>query len=370
VSSRLRTRFVGLATATWSEDVRGVTDRLCSLRDATDGCAPEGQHERARMRAVVTGGAGFIGHHLVDGLVSSGHDVSVIDDFSSGRYSRLAKFGDAVTLTEATILDADALDVAVAGADVIFHEAAIASVARSLHEPRLTNDVNENGTIEVMRAASRNGVRRVVFAGSSAVYGIPEDLPCRESHRPAPRSPYGVSKLAAELYVHALGESLGIQTVVLRYFNVYGPGQDPASEYAAVIPRFVTAVLDGERPTIYGTGDISRDFVYIDDVVEANMLASQAAVPANLTCNIATGYPTTLDQLLRTVVLSAGIEVDPVFGPPRPADIPHSYADIGVAGRALGYAPRTSLADGIARTIDWYRRASMGPTVTASGPIP
>jgi len=322
------------------------------------------------MRAVVTGGAGFIGHHLVDGLVSSGHDVSVIDDFSSGRYSRLAKFGDAVTLTEATILDADALDVAVAGADVIFHEAAIASVARSLHEPRLTNDVNENGTIEVMRAASRNGVRRVVFAGSSAVYGIPEDLPCRESHRPAPRSPYGVSKLAAELYVHALGESLGIQTVVLRYFNVYGPGQDPASEYAAVIPRFVTAVLDGERPTIYGTGDISRDFVYIDDVVEANMLASQAAVPANLTCNIATGYPTTLDQLLRTVVLSAGIEVDPTFGPPRPADIPHSYADIGVAGRALGYAPRTSLADGIARTIDWYRRASMGPTVTASGPIP
>ena len=250
------------------------------------------------MRAVVTGGAGFIGHHLVDGLLSRGHDVSVIDDFSSGQYSRLARFGDAVTVTEATILDADALDAAVAGADVIFHEAAIASVARSLREPRLTNDVNENGTIEVMHAASRNGVRRVVFAGSSAVYGIPEELPCRESHRPAPRSPYGVSKLAAELYVHALGEALGIQTVVLRYFNVYGPGQDPASEYAAVIPRFVTAVLDGSRPMINGSGDISRDFVYIDDVVEANMLAAQTTVPANLTCNIATGYPTSLDQLL------------------------------------------------------------------------
>ena len=243
---------------------------------------------------------------------------------------------------------------------MIFHEAAIASVARSLREPRLTNDVNENGTIEVMRAASRNGTRRVIFAGSSAVYGIPEELPCRESHRPAPRSPYGVSKLAGELYVHALGEALGIETVVLRYFNVYGPGQDPASEYAAVIPRFITAVLDGRRPMINGSGEISRDFVYIDDVVEANMLAAQAAVPANLTCNIATGSPTSLDQLLRAVALSVGTDVDPTFGPPRPGDIPHSYADIGVARRVLGYEPRTSLAEGIARTIDWYRLASMG----------
>jgi UDP-glucose 4-epimerase len=322
------------------------------------------------MRAVVTGGAGFIGQHLVDGLLARGHDVSVIDDFSTGQHSRLAPFGDAVKVTEATILDADALDAVVAGADVIFHEAALASVARSLREPRLTNDVNENGTIEVMRAASRNGVRRVVFAGSSAVYGIPEDLPCRESHRPAPRSPYGVSKLAAELYVHALGEALGVQTVVLRYFNVYGPGQDPASEYAAVIPRFVTAVLDGTRPVINGSGDISRDFVYIDDVVEANMLASQAAVPANLTCNIATGSPTSLDQLLQAVTLGVGRDVDPKFGPPRPGDIPHSYADIGVASRALGFRPRISLAEGIARTIDWYRLASIGPTVTAKGRIP
>jgi UDP-glucose 4-epimerase len=296
--------------------------------------------------------------------------VSVIDDFSTGQHSRLAPFGDVVKVTEATILDADALDAVVAGADVIFHEAALASVARSLREPRLTNDVNENGTIEVMRAASRNGVRRVVFAGSSAVYGIPEDLPCRESHRPAPRSPYGVSKLAAELYVHALGEALGVQTVVLRYFNVYGPGQDPASEYAAVIPRFVTAVLDGTRPVINGSGDISRDFVYIDDVVEANMLASQAAVPANLTCNIATGSPTSLDQLLQAVTVGVGRDVDPKFGPPRPGDIPHSYADIGVASRALGFRPRISLAEGIARTIDWYRLASIGPTVTAKDRIP
>ena len=221
-----------------------------------------------------------------------------------------------------------------------------------------------------MRAASRNGVRRVVFAGSSAVYGVPEELPCSESHRPAPRSPYGVSKLAAELYVHALGEAMGIETVVLRYFNVYGLGQDPASEYAAVIPRFVTAVLERRRPMINGSGDISRDFVYIDDVVEANMLASQAAVPANLTCNIATGSPTSLDQLLRAVTLGVGRDVDPTFGPPRPGDIPHSYADIAVARRVLGYEPRTSLAEGIARTIDWYRLASMGQTFTARTAIP
>jgi UDP-glucose 4-epimerase len=179
-----------------------------------------------------------------------------------------------------------------------------------------------------------------------------------------------VSKLAAELYVHALGEALGVQTVALRYFNVYGPGQDPASEYAAVIPRFVTAVLDGTRPMINGSGDISRDFVYIDDVVEANMLASQVAVPATLTCNIATGSPTSLVQLLQAVALSAGRDVDPTFGPPRLGDIPHSYADIGLADRALGFRPRISLAEGIARTIDWYRLASMGPTVTARARIP
>jgi UDP-glucose 4-epimerase len=179
-----------------------------------------------------------------------------------------------------------------------------------------------------------------------------------------------VSKLAAELYVHALGEALGVQTVVLRYFNVYGPGQDPASEYAAVIPRFVTSVLDGRRPMINGNGDISRDFVYIDDVVEANVLAAQAAITPSLTCNIATGSPTSLYQLLLAVAVSAGTEVDPTFGPPRPGDIPHSYADIGVANRALGFQPRISLAEGIARTIDWYRLASIGPTATARGPIP
>ena len=202
------------------------------------------------MRAAVTGGAGFIGHHLVAGLLMRGDQVNVIDDFSTGRRSRLAPFGDRVMVTEGSVLDPSALDEALAGCEVVFHEAAIASVAQSLVAPRLTNDVNTNGTIEVMLAAARHGVRRVMFAGSSAVYGVPEELPCRESQRPNPMSPYGASKLAAEHYVHSLGQLHGVETSVLRYFNVYGPGQDPTAEYAAVVPRFITAVLSGGRPII------------------------------------------------------------------------------------------------------------------------
>jgi UDP-glucose 4-epimerase len=321
------------------------------------------------MKALVTGGAGFIGHHLVNGLLSRGHDVSILDDFSTGQRSRLTPFGDRVAVVEGSVIDPAALDAAIAGSEVVFHQAAIASVARSILEPRRTNDVNENGTIEVMLAAARHGVRRVVFAGSSAVYGIPDDLPCREGQRAAPRSPYGVSKLAAEHYVHSLGEAFGIETVALRYFNVFGPGQDPASEYAAVVPAFVTAVLEGRSPVINGSGDISRDFVYIEDVVEANVLASLAPLPVALTCNIASGSATSLLQLLRTVALATGRDVQPVFGPPRQGDIPHSYADIGVAQRVLGYTGRTSLAEGMARTVDWYRGGMEDPAFTARTPI-
>jgi len=319
------------------------------------GAINEGDIGRPGVKALVTGGAGFIGHHLVDGLLSRGYDVTVIDDFSTGHPSRLTPYGDSVAVIEASVLDADALNAAVAGTDVIFHEAAISSVARSFEEPKRTNDVNVGGTVEVLRAAARNRVRRVVVAGSSAVYGIPEQLPCSESHQPVPRSPYGVSKLAAELYAHVLGESLGVETVVLRYFNVYGAGQDPASEYAAVVPRFVTAVLEGRQPVIYGTGDISRDFVHVDDVVEANVLAARSATPPGLTCNIASGVPTTLAELLRAVADGAGVDVDPVYGPARQGDIRHSYADIRSARQVVGFEPHVPLAEGIKRTIDWYR---------------
>lgn len=314
------------------------------------------------MRAAVTGGAGFVGHHLVGSLVALGNQVSVIDDFSTGSRSRLAPFGDRVAVTEGSILDPAALDESFRDCEVVFHEAAIASVAGSLVAPRATNDVNVNGTIEVMLAAARCGVRRVVLAGSSAVYGIPEQLPCRETQRPDPRSPYGASKLAAEHYLHSLGRLHGIETAVLRYFNVFGPGQDPASEYAAVVPRFITAVREGQRPVINGTGDISRDFVYIDDVVEANLLASRPSSPSALTCNIASGSRTSLLELLQAICVAAGRDLAPVFGPARPGDIQHSQADIALAREALGFDAGTSLRDGIARTVEWYRSQAKGFT--------
>jgi UDP-glucose 4-epimerase len=314
----------------------------------------------ACMRILVTGGAGFVGHHLVRGLLARGHEVNVIDDFSTGQRSRLDLLRDRIALTEGSILDPAALDEAVAGCEVIFHEAAIASVERSLAEPRMTNEVNTSGTIEVMLAAARHHVRRVVFAGSCAVYGTPEDLPCRESQRPDPRSPYGASKLAAERYVHLLGELHGVETVVLRYFNVFGPGQDPASEYAAVVPRFVTAVLDKRRPTINGRGEISRDYIYVDNVVEANLLASRPSSPSALTCNVAGGSPHSLLELLQTICDVAGRHVDPVFGPPRLGDIQHSQADISLARQALGYEVAVPFREGIARTVGWYRDQEAG----------
>ena len=307
------------------------------------------------MRVLVTGGAGFIGHHLVRGLLARGDQVSVIDDFSTGLRPRLDPFRDRIALIEGSILDPVALDEAVTGCEVILHEAAIPSVARSLITPRLTNEVNVTGTIEVMLAGARHGIRRVVLAGSSSVYGIPKALPCLESQRPEPLSPYGASKLAAEHYVHTLGRLHGVETVVLRYFNVFGPGQDPASEYAAVVPRFATAILEGRRPTLNGSGDISRDFTYVDNVVEANLLACRPSSLPALTCNVACGSRYSLLELLQAICDTAGRQIDPLFGPPRPGDIQHSQADISVARQALGYEVVVPFKEGIARTVAWYR---------------
>jgi nucleoside-diphosphate-sugar epimerase len=314
------------------------------------------------MRALVTGGAGFIGHHLVRGLLEHGDQVSVIDDYSTGDRSRLDPFRGRITLVEGSILDPAALDAALPSCEVIFHEAAIPSVARSVVDPRRTNNVNVTGTIEVMLAASRHGIRRVLFAGSSSVYGIPEELPCRERQRPAPESPYGASKLAGEHYVHTLGRLHGIETVVLRYFNVFGPGQDPASEYAAVVPRFVTAVLDGRRPIVNGTGEVSRDFTYVDNVVAANLLAARPASPTGLTCNVACGSRYSLLELLSCICEAAARPADPVFGPSRVGDILHSQADITLAREAFGYEPTVPFREGIARAVAWYReRAGTAP---------
>jgi len=260
-----------------------------------------------------------------------------------------------ISVVEGSVLDADAIDRAMAGSEVVFHLAAIASVARSLDEPRLTHAVNVEGTIAVVLAAARHGVRRAILAGSSAVYGDAVTLPCREDLLPAPRSPYGVDKLAAEHYLHVLGATHGVETIALRYFNVFGPGQDPASEYAAVIPRFIMAALGGQRPTINGSGAISRDFVHVDDVVAANVLAATVPGVGGLTCNIGRGVPTTLDQLVAAVVAATGVPLEPVYGPPRVGDIVSSWAEVTRANEILRFAAAVPFEVGIARTTAWFR---------------
>jgi UDP-glucose 4-epimerase len=307
------------------------------------------------VRVLVTGGAGFIGHHLVRRLIADGDEVVVLDDLSTGFKWRLEPVRDVIKLVEGSILSPSALDEAAAGCDVILHEAAIPSVARSVLEPRVTSDVNVDGTIEVMLAAARHKVKRVVFAGSSSVYGIPESLPCRETQLPAPTSPYGAAKIAGEHYITTMGALSGVETVILRYFNIFGPGQDPASEYAAVVPRFVTAVLNGEQPVINGDGTISRDFTYVDNVVEANMLAARGDVPSGITCNVACGSRYSLLELLQAIGDALGTPVEPLFGPPRAGDILHSQADITRAREALGYEVKVPFGEGIARTVAWYR---------------
>ncbi len=322
------------------------------------------------MRVLVTGGAGFIGHHLVRRLVDDGDEVHVLDDLSTGFKWRLEPVLDRIKLIEGSILSPSALDEAAAGCDVIMHEAAIPSVARSVLEPRVTSDVNVDGTIEVMLAAARHKVRRVLFAGSSSIYGIPESLPCHEGQLPAPQSPYGAAKIAGEHYVTTLGALNDIETVILRYFNIFGPGQDPASEYAAVVPKFVTAVLAGERPTINGDGSVSRDFTYVDNVVEANMLAARRPVTSPLTCNVACGTRYSLLELLGAIADALGQPVDPHFGPPRAGDILHSQADIERAREALGYEVVVPFGVGIARTVAWYQEQVPGPLSTSRPTTP
>lgn len=307
------------------------------------------------MRALITGGAGFIGHHLARSLLARGDEVAILDDLSTGFAWRLDDDRDRITFVEGSILDPAALDRAVPSCEVIFHEAAIPSVARSVIAPRASNEANASGTIEVMLAAARHGVRRVLLAGSSSVYGVPAELPCREVLRPAPTSPYGASKLAAEHYVNTLGALHGVETVVLRYFNVFGPGQDPDSEYSAVIPRFIKAALDGVPATIYGTGEVSRDFTYVDNVVQANLLAARSDSPSGITCNVACGARYSLIELHEAIGDAAGRLIPPIFGPPRPGDIVHSQADIGLAQSALGYEPSVAFREGIVRTVAWYR---------------
>ena len=310
---------------------------------------------RREGRALVTGGAGFIGSHLVDRLLAEGYRVRVLDDFSSGREENLARSRGQIELIRGTLCDPATVAGAVDGCELVFHEAAVPSVPRSVAEPLRTNDVNVGGTLLLLEKARHAGVRRLVFAASSAAYGDTPILPKVETMPPMPLSPYGLQKYTAEAYCQLYTRLYGFETVALRYFNIYGPRQDPKSEYAAVIPRFVTACLAGEPPHIYGDGEQTRDFTYVADAVQANWLAAFSPKAAGLVINVAGGRRVSLNQLFAAVKKATGANVEPIYEPARPGDVRDSLADLGRAREALGFEPAVDLDTGVAHTIQSFR---------------
>jgi len=304
---------------------------------------------------LVTGGAGFIGSHIVERLLREGHAVRVLDDFSNGKPENLRAMSGDIDLISGNIRDRDVVARAVTGAYVVFHQAALGSVPRSVADPLTTHESNVTGTLNILLAARDLGVRRVVFASSSSVYGETPVLPKHEDMKPEPRSPYALSKLSAEQYCGVFHHIYGSETVALRYFNIFGPRQDPESQYAAVIPKFVTAILGGGRPVIFGDGRQSRDFTYVDNVVEANLLASEAEGASGRFFNIACGGRYTLLQLLDRINAILGAEIEPIHEPPRRGDVRDSQASIEAAQTALGYRVSVDFDEGLRRTVEWYR---------------
>lgn len=307
---------------------------------------------------LVTGGGGFIGSNIVHTLVRRGERVRVLDDFSTGKRENLADVADRVTLIEASVAEAAAVRDAVRGADAVFHHAALASVPRSVDDPAGSHEVNATGTLTLLIAARDAGVKRVVYAASSSAYGDQPTLPKTEGMAPSPLSPYAASKLAGEHYCQAFTASYGLATVCLRYFNIYGPRQDPQSVYAAVIPRFIMAMLRGERPVIFGDGEQSRDFTFVDDCVAANLLASTSNKAAGEMVNIGCGTRFSLNDLVTLLNKILGTAIEPVYEPARVGDVKHSLADITAARQLLGYEPRTSFEEGLRRTVEWFKGRS------------
>lgn len=309
---------------------------------------------------LVTGGAGFIGSHLVERLVRQGATVRVVDNLSTGRRENLATVWDKIQWIEADVADPQAMSQAVQGIDCIFHQAALASVPRSLEAPLESHAACATGTLTVLEAARRAGVRRVVYAASSSAYGNRPTSPKRETDLPEPISPYGSAKLAGEYYCQAFTASLGLETVVLRYFNVFGPRQDPDSPYSAVIPIFITALLRGRPPVIYGDGRQSRDFVYVENVVEANLLAAQSQAAVGRVLNVGSGQAIDLLTLVTALNQLLGVQVEPVFARERPGDVRESLADISLAQTLLGYQPQIDFSEGLRRSIAYYRQLAEG----------
>jgi UDP-glucose 4-epimerase len=305
-------------------------------------------------RYLVTGGAGFIGSHLVEALLRQGQTVLVLDNFDTGSRSNLEGMDGNLEIIESTIEDLETLRRAMKNVDYVFHEAARGSVPRSIQDPLATHQVNITGTLNVLMAARDAGVRRVVCASSSSVYGETVELPKRETMLPSPKSPYAISKLTLEHYCSVFTQVYGLETVSLRYFNVYGSRQNPNLQYAAVIPIFITRMLKKIPCTIFGTGEQTRDFTYIDDCVQANLLACKSSDAPGKTYNIACGAQTSVNQLFTLIGEILGNTIQPKYEALRAGDVLHSYADIHRAASDLHYRPQTSLAEGLKKTIAWY----------------
>lgn len=311
------------------------------------------------MKVLVTGGAGFIGGHIIDALLAQNAEVRVIDNLSTGKRENIDRVRNRVDFIEADICDPEAIARAVHGVELVFHEAAIPSVSRSVADPVASNQANVGGTVSVLNAARLAGVRKLVYAASSSAYGDTPTLPKVETMTPRPMSPYAISKLAGEQYVSVFGKLYGFETVSLRYFNVFGPRQDPKSEYAAVIPRFVTTILSGARPIIFGDGEQTRDFCFIDNTVSANLLAAKATTRGEVV-NVACGARVSLNALIGLINEELGTDVKPEYQAGRAGDVRDSLADISAAQKLLGYEVLYDLRAGLKKAIDWYRANPVG----------
>lgn len=308
-------------------------------------------------RYLVTGGAGFIGCNLARYILGKGHGVVVVDNFATGKRENIADFVDQVEFIEGDIRDREMMGTAVAGCAAIFHEAALGSVPRSVEDPLASHDANVNGTLALLEAARGAGVKRVIFAASSSAYGDRAESPKHEAMAPLPISPYAASKVACEGYMRAYAACYGMETLSLRYFNVFGPHQDPDAAYAAVIPAFVSRLLRDQRPTVFGDGEQSRDFCYIDNVCEANWLAAHAPAGAcdGSVVNIACNASTSLNEILSLLRELMNTDIEAEYADPRPGDVRNSLADVSLAGKVIGYEPKIFFAEGLRSAIEWYK---------------
>ena len=306
-------------------------------------------------RVLVTGGAGFIGSHIATALVGQGNQVVVLDNLSTGRKENLEHIESHISFVQGDLLDRAALEEALGNVEVVYHQAALASVPRSVSAPMDTHAACVTGTLNLLDQARAAGVRRLIYAGSSSAYGNQPFQSKREQDLPRPLSPYAAAKLAGEYYLQAFSATYGLETVTIRYFNVFGPRQDPNSEYSAVIPKFVTAMLRGERPTIYGDGKQSRDFTYIDNVVSGNLAAASARNAVGRVINVACGEQINLLQLVDSINRVLRTNVQPIFAERRPGDVKSSLADISLAQEILDYSPQVSFDEGLRRSIKYYQ---------------